>query len=56
MRNAIEWCPFVLLIVGTLGLLANEFVFDWGRTATLVFAIFNVAGLLVLSRTILMRK
>ena len=36
---------FTLIIVGTLGLLANEFVFDLGRTATLVFAAANLIGL-----------
>ncbi len=34
-----------LVIVGTLGLLAAEFVFDWGRTVTLIFAASNVIGL-----------
>lgn len=37
-----------LLVVGTLGLLANEFIVDWGRTATLVFAISNAVGLAIL--------
>jgi len=36
---------FALVIVGTLGLLANEFVFDWGRGATLIFAASNAIGL-----------
>ncbi|MBN1543291.1 hypothetical protein JW992_14210 [candidate division KSB1 bacterium] len=40
--------PFVLLIVGTLGLLANDFIFDWGRWATLIFAFFNLIGLISL--------
>ena len=37
--------PIVLLVVGTLGLVAGEFVFGWGRTATLVFAGMNMLGL-----------
>jgi len=41
-------CVFVLLLVGTLGLLANELVFHWGRTATLLFAGLNVVGLAML--------
>ena len=40
---------FVLLIVGTAGLLLNEFVFDWGSTATGIFAVANAVGLLILS-------
>jgi len=36
---------FILIFIGTLGLLINEVVFDWGRAATLTFAVINVAGL-----------
>lgn len=56
MRKAIEWSPFVLLIVGTFGLLANEFVFHWGTAATLTFAAANVLGLLVLGPAYWMRR
>ena len=48
MRKVIELSPFVFLLIGTLGLLMNEFVFDWGRPATLIFAAANVMGLLAL--------
>jgi len=37
MRKVIELSAFVFLLIGTLGLLMNEFVFDWGRTSTLIF-------------------
>jgi len=40
---------FILLIVGTLGLLINEFVFEGGRSATLTFAVFNLVGLTTLA-------
>jgi len=36
---------FILLIIGTLGLLINEFVFEGCRAATLTFAVFNLVGL-----------
>jgi hypothetical protein len=36
---------FILLVVGTIGLLTNELLLDWGRCATLTFAIINVVGL-----------
>jgi len=49
MRKVIRLSAFVLLIIGTLGLLINEFICDWGRTATIVFAAFNVAGLATLA-------
>jgi len=51
MKNNIELSAFVLLINGTIGLLLNEFVFEWGRTATLLFATANVIGLAVLGYT-----
>ena len=35
----------VLMAVGTLGLLANEFILAWGRPATCVFASVSILGL-----------
>ncbi len=46
--GALGLVAFALIIVGTLGLLANEFVFVWGRAATLVFAVSNLIGLVSL--------
>ena len=40
---------FILLIIGAIGHLINEFIFDWGRLATVRFTIFNVAGLAILA-------
>ena len=51
MREVLNWSVFILLIIGTLGLLINEFVFDWGGTATLTFAALNVVGLAILAYT-----
>ena len=48
LNNYIILGGFILLIIGTLGLLLNEFVFDWGRAATLTFAVFNICGLVSL--------
>ena len=45
MSQVIKLTAFVLLMIGTIGLLVNEFVADWGRAATLTFAIFNCTGL-----------
>jgi hypothetical protein len=45
----IEWSVFILLLIGTLGLLMNEFIFSWGRPATLAFAAANVVGLVALA-------
>ena len=49
MREATRLIAFILLIIGTLGLIINEFIFDWGSTATLTFATINVVGLVVLA-------
>ena len=47
-NNAIKLSAFILLMVGTIGLLVNEFVGDWGRSATITFACLNVLGFAVL--------
>ena len=44
MREYTLLIALVLLIVGTIGLLINELILDWGRCATLTFAIINVVG------------
>jgi len=40
-NNAIKLSAFVLLIIGTIGLLVNEFVAAWGRGVTIAFASLN---------------
>ena len=52
MKEVVKLSCFILLIIGTLGLLINEFVFDWGRAATITFAAFNTAGLATLAITL----
>ena len=51
MRNAVMIGAFALLIIGTAGLLINEFVSGWGRTVTITFAVVNVFGLTLLAYT-----
>ena len=48
MKMNVQSIAFLLLIIGTLGLLVNEFAFAWGRPATLVLAAANVVGLVAL--------
>jgi len=48
MNETVKGLAFVLVAIGTLGLLTNEFVFSWGRIATLVFAAANGVGLVAL--------
>ncbi|MFC2032114.1 hypothetical protein ACFLUS_01900 [Chloroflexota bacterium] len=40
---------FILVGVGTIGLLLNEFLFDWGTVATIIFAACNLVGLITLA-------
>jgi hypothetical protein len=49
MSQTIKLAAFILLIIGTVGLLVSEFVVDWGRAPTLIFAIFNCIGLVTLA-------
>ena len=56
MGEVIKLSAFILLIIGTLGLLINEFAFDWGRVATIVFAIVNLTGLAMLAATYIRMK
>ena len=45
MPRMMRWTAPFLLLLGTAGLLLNEFVFAWGRSATIAFATLNVIGL-----------
>jgi len=51
-KELLKLVAFILLAMGTIGLLLNEFIFDWGRTATLVSASLNIVGLCMLAFTI----
>jgi hypothetical protein len=56
MSQVIKLAAFVLLVIGTIGLMVIEFVTDWGRAATLTFAIFNCVGLAILAVTYFGKK
>jgi len=56
VREATKLSAFILLIIGTLGLIINELIFDWGSTATLTFAAVNIVGLAILACTLWGRK
>ena len=51
MKEGLKVFAFIVLIIGTAGLLLNEFVGDWGQAATITFACLNVVGLGVLGYT-----
>ena len=56
MKESTLLIAFILLIIGTIGLLINELIFDWGTGATLTFAIINVVGLASLAFTYWSKK
>jgi hypothetical protein len=45
-----------LILIGTIGLLGNEFLFHWGRTATLLLACVNMLGFVLLGVRLLLAK
>jgi hypothetical protein len=49
MKDVARLTPYALLVIGTGGLLVNEFISDWGRVGTLTFAVLNVIGLAILA-------
>ena len=49
MRKHAKLSSFILIGIGTLGLLIVEFILGGGRAATLTFAAFNVVGLATLA-------
>ena len=49
MREVLKLSSFILIAIGTIALLLNEFVFVWGRCATLTFAVINIVGLATLA-------
>ena len=51
MRECAKTSGFVLLAIGTLGLITTEFILGGGRAATLTFAAFNVIGFATLAFT-----
>lgn len=51
MRNITRVIGFSLIFLGTIGLLINEFAFNWGSVATLTFAAMNLAGFVILMYT-----
>jgi len=51
MREVLKLGSFILIFIGTLGLLLNELMFDWGRTAAIIFAAINLVGLATLVST-----
>ena len=48
MRDFLRLTAFILIIIGTAGLLVNEFAWEHSSNLTIVFGIVNLFGLLSL--------
>ena len=49
MRNFIKISGFILIIIGTAGLLLNEFAWEHSATRTIIFAVVDFVGLVNLA-------
>ena len=49
LRNFLKLDGFILIIIGTAGLLLNEFVWEHSSTRTLIFAMVDLVGLVTLA-------
>jgi len=49
LRNFLKVSAFILIIIGTAGLLLNEFVFEHSSTRTIIFAVVDFVGLVNLA-------
>ena len=49
MRNFIKTIGFILIFIGTVGLLLNDFVLEHSSTRTIIFAVVNFVGLVDLA-------
>ena len=49
MREFIKISGFILIIIGTAGLLVSEFAWEHSSTRTIIFAVVNFVGLVNLA-------
>ncbi len=49
MKEIVKLTGFILVAIGFLGLIINEFAIDLGRAVTITFAAVNAAGLATLA-------
>lgn len=54
--DSLRVIAFIWIIVGTVGLLTNEFIVDLGRVAVLASAAVNLVGLVALGYSLLLDR
>lgn len=55
MSRVIKFAP-IFVLIGTVGLLVNEFIMNWGRTATLIFSAISLLGFTFMGMWMLQRN
>ncbi len=49
LKQIIKLSGFVLIFIGTVGLLLNEFILTHSSSCTIIFAVVNFVGLAILA-------
>ena len=49
MKQFIKLSGFILIAIGTIGLLLNEFAWEHSSTRTIIFAVVNLVGFINLA-------
>jgi len=49
MKQFIKLSGFILIAIGTIGLLLNEFAWEYSSTRTIIFAVVNLVGFINLA-------
>ena len=49
LRNILKIAGFALIVIGTAGLLLNEFLWEYSSTRTIIFGVVDFVGLVDLA-------
>ncbi len=49
MKQFVKLSGFILIAIGTIGLLLNEFAWEYSSTRTIIFAVVNLVGFINLA-------
>ncbi len=49
MKQFIKLSGFILIAIGTIGFLLNEFAWEYSSTRTIIFAVVNLVGFINLA-------
>jgi hypothetical protein len=55
VSRVIKLAP-IFVLIGTVGLLINEFILNWGRTATLIFSAISLLGFTLMGMWMLQKN